>query len=194
MTDKILPPRIPVEEALRFFNRRRWGNLFGLVKHKPAKMDEQGRATSLEVVWMPVYAYQFSMLHSGKPLQSWVSVDASFGGFALMGRVNELVDGEPEGEVFSPLLYPEHCESLAREGVVRYILRKRGAKPSVDDIVARCTFYTPVWVYYFRTIGGQMDLAVQDAYSGDAMGGLVRRSIVEGFIAKSREKARAQTG
>jgi hypothetical protein len=191
VTDKILPPRIPVEEALGFFNRRRWGNLFGLVKHKPAKVDGQGHATSIELVWMPVYAYQFSMVHSGKQLQSWVSVDASFGGFALMGRVNELVDGKPDGEVFPPVLSEGEAEGLAREGVVRYILRKRGVKPNVDDIVARCTFYTPVWVYYFRTIGGQMDLAVQDAYSGDAMGGLVRRSIVEGFIAKSRAKAGA---
>ncbi len=192
MTIQYLPARIPAEEALRLFARRRWGNLFGLIRHKPAKVDDHGRATSLEVVWMPVYAYQFSLNHRGKQVQSWVSVDGSFGGFALMGRVNELATGQPEGELFPTVLSASDAETLAREGVVRYILRKRGAKPNVNDITERKLFLTPVWVYYFRTIGGQMDLAVLDAYSGDTMGGLVRRSIVEGFIAKSREKARAQ--
>ncbi|MBL7650135.1 MAG: hypothetical protein JNK74_28535, partial [Candidatus Hydrogenedentes bacterium] len=142
-----------------------------------------------ELVWMPAFAYQFSMRHGGKQVQSWVSVDASFGGFALLGRVKDLVPQAPEGEVFPPVLSPEHAETLAREGVVRYILRKRGAKPAVDAITERLSFHFPVWVYYFRTVGGKMDLAVLDAYSGDPMGGLVRRAIVDGFIAKRRERA-----
>jgi hypothetical protein len=191
VTAKILPARIDVEGALKRFRRRRWGNLFGLWQAPPAKVDEQGQPASLELVWMPVYAYQFNLIYRGKQATSWVSVDASFGGFALLGRVNDIVDETPEGEVFPPVLGREAGENLAREGVIRYILRKRGAKPSVDDITDRMTFHTPVWVYYFRTIGGKMDLAVLDAYSGDTMGGLVRRSVVDAFIARSREKAGA---
>ena len=140
---------------------------------------------------MPVYGFLFNLIYRGKQATAWVSVDASFGGFALLGRVNDIMDGVPEGEVFPPVITPEAGEILAREGVIRYILRKRGAKPSVDDITQRMTFHTPVWVYYVRTIGGKMDLAVLDAYSGDAMGGLVRRAVVDAFITRSQEKARA---
>lgn len=141
------------------------------------------------MVWLPLYGYQFSLSHRGKQVQSWVSVDASFGGFALFGRVNDIAEGDPDGERFLPVLSQDDAESLAREGVVRYILRKRGAKPSVDAITGKMDFLAPVWVYYTRTIGGKMDLSVLDAYSGDPMGGLVRRAIVDGFIARSREKA-----
>lgn len=145
------------------------------------------------MVWMPVYGYLFDLTYKGKQTTAWVSVDASFGGFALLGRVNDIIDGTPEGEVLSPVLTPEAGEALAREGMIRYILRKRGAKPSADGITDRMTFHTPVWVYYFRTLGGKMDFAVRDAYSGDAMGGLVRRALVDAFIAQSREKAGSQT-
>lgn len=189
MTTKILPARIDVESALKRFRRPRLGNLFGLWQAPPVKLDEQGQPASLELVWMPVYGYLFNFIYKGKQTSAWVSVDASFGGFALLGRVNDIIEGTPDGEAFSPVLTPEAGERLAREGVIRYILRKRGLKPSVDDISDRMTFHTPVWVYYFRTIGGKIDLAVRDAYSGDPMGGLVRRAVVEAFIARSREKA-----
>jgi len=194
VTGEILPARIDAADALRCFERRRFGNLFGLMPYRPAKVGPDGRPSSLELVWMPVYAFQFSMIFQGKPVQSWVSVDASFGGFALLGRMGELVEAAPEGEVFSPVLSTEYAEGLAREGVVRYIMRKRGAKPGVDGIVARKIFHTPVWVYYFRTFGDKLDLAVLDAYSGDTMGGLVRRAIVDAFIAKGKKAAGAGTG
>ena len=187
MTGLILPARIDRAGAVERFHRRRWGNLFGLVPNRPVKVDEQGQAASLELVWMPSHAYRFSMMYKGKPVQSWVSIDASFGGFALLGRVKELLEGTMEGEIFPDILGQEQAEALAREGVVRYILRKRGPKPTVNNIEEHFHFHAPVWVYYFRTAGGKIDLAVLDAYSGDSMGGLVRRAIVEGFIAKRRE-------
>lgn len=193
MTGLILPARLDRAGAVERFHRRRWGNLFGLLPNRPVKVDEQGQAASLELVWMPSYAYRFSMMYKGKPVQSWVSIDASFGGFALLGRVKELVEGTMEGEIFPDILGPEQAESLAREGVVRYILRKRGPKPTVNNIEEHFHFHAPVWVYYFRTAGGKIDLAVLDAYSGDSMGGLVRRAIVEGFIAKRRETAGSET-
>ena len=142
---------------------------------------------------MPAQAYRFAMVHKGKPVQSWVTVDASFGGFALLGRVKELVDGPLEGEVLAPVLSEERVEELAREGVVRYILRTRGAKPSVDDIQERLSYHAPVWVFYFRRGRTKLDLAVLDAYSGDPMGGLVKGAILDAFIARNRAKLITQT-
>ncbi len=193
MTGRILPARIDKAGAVDLFHRRRLSNLFGFIRTRPVKVGEDGLASSLELVWMPTYAYRFSMMYKGKPVQSWVSIDASFGGFALLGRVKEVVEGSMDGEVFPDILGPEQAEALAREGVIRYILRKRGPKPTVNDIEESFQYHAPVWVYYFRAAGGKIDLAVLDAYSGDRMGGLVRRAIVEGFIAKGHETAEADT-
>ncbi|MBX3177080.1 MAG: hypothetical protein KF886_06965 [Candidatus Hydrogenedentes bacterium] len=184
MTGQVLPVRIDAAHALRRFRRRRFVNLFGFWPHPPAKVDAAGNPASLEIVWMPAYAYRFAMFHKGKQVYSLVSVDASFGGFSLFGRRGELEDAPADAEGLPPTIGEARAEELAREGIVRYILRTRGAKPNPEDIVERFTYHAPVWVYYFRRLGGKLDLAVLDAYSGDAMGGLVRRSIVEAFIAQ----------
>jgi len=189
VTGKYLPPRIDLEHARASFLRRKTSNMFGLLRRKPARVDEHGQAVSLELIWMPARAYRFAMIHKGKEVHSWVTVDANFGGFALLGRVKELVDGDPaEGDVLDATLDEARTEELAREGVVRYILRTRGAKPSVNDITDRFAYHAPVWVYYFRRAGNKLDLAVLDAYSGDPMGGLVKRAILNAFIARRAGK------
>lgn len=191
MTGQVLPVRIDAAYALRRFRRRRFANLFGLWPHRPAKADGAGHAASLELVWLPAYAFRFAMIHKGKKVYSLVSVDASFGGFSLFGRRSELQDAPADAEGLPPAIGEARAEELAREGIVRYILRTRGAKPDPEDIVERFTYHAPVWVYYFRRLGGKLDLAVLDAYSGDAMGGLVRRSIVEAFIAQRADRTPA---
>lgn len=193
MTPRHLPTRYRLEDIRRLFQRRTLSNLFGWYRHSPVKVDADGQAISLELVWMPARAYRFAMVHKGKEVHSWVTVDASFGGFALLGRVKELAEGAPsEGEVLEATLDEARTEELAREGVVRYILRTRGAKPSVDDIVERFAYHAPVWIYYVRRAGGKMDLAVRDAYSGEPMGGLVKRAILDAFIARRRNAAEAE--
>jgi len=183
---RLLPPRISVEEAISRFQRKRWSNLFGKLTPRPAKIDEKGNPSSIEMVWIPVHAFEFSLSHAGKQVKSWVTVDATYGGFALFGRRGELVERMPDEESFPPALERAQAEELAREGVVRYILRKRGAKPTVDDITDHLMFYTPVWVYYFRAARGKLNLAVQDAYTGDPMGSQVKGVVLDGFIARRR--------
>jgi hypothetical protein len=190
---QILPPRIDRDEAIRRFRRRRSANLFGLWQSRPARLNGNGQPDSLEMVWLPAYGFEFSIDNQGKKVTSWVSIDASFGGFAVMGRVKELVEGSPAEVIFPPMLTEEQADALAREGVIRFILRKRGAKPAVNDITNSMLFHMPAWVYYFRRSGGRLDLAVSDAYTGDPMGVQVRRAIVDGFIARKREEPSDQS-
>ncbi len=108
----------------------------------------------------------------------------------MFARMADLVDQELKGIRFAPVLEEEPARQLAREGMLKCILRKRGIKPSVLGISAAKLFYAPVWIYYFRSFGGKIDLAVLDGYSGEPMGGLVRRSVVDGLIAQSAAASR----
>ena len=137
---------------------------------------------------MPVYAFRAVLAHGGKAYDTWVSVDASYGGFALFGRLDALEDTPAVGDQFPPVLSPEEAEPLAREGLVRYVLRKRGAKPSIEAIEESVLFHIPVWVLYFRRMGGKIDFAILDGYTGDPMGGRMRQAIINGMVARRQSR------
>lgn len=184
----ILPPRFDAASALRRFRRRRFLNLYGLIPSRPVRQAPGGAPLSIELVWMPAYAFRFPLNHGGgKRSHAWVCVDASYGGSAIFGRVSALEEQEPEGECFAPSLDHDAAVDLAREGVLRFILKKRGAKPGVEPFDEELLYYAPVWVYYYRRLGGKIDFAILDGYSGDTMGGRVRQAIINGFIAKRKQ-------
>ncbi len=118
----------------------------------------------------------------------WVSVDASFGGFALFERLDVLEERAPEGETFDPVLDVSEAEQHARDGLIRYCLRKRGPKPSAVRIEEHCTYHTPIWVYYFRRFGQKIDLAVLDGYTGEKMGGRMRIAVLNAFIERRKQR------
>ena len=190
MTHATLPVRLDAEAAARAFRRPRARNLFGLLRPRPVSQSPDGQPASLELVWMPAYAFRVALSRGTRRSDSWVSVDASYGGFALFDRLGELKEQEPEGAVFEPVLDAHAAEKLAREGLVRYILRRRGAKPDIDSVEEVRLYYAPVWVYYVRRIGRKIDLAVRDGYTGDPMGGRVRVAVLNAFI-REREAGRS---
>lgn len=182
MNHLVLSPRYDVNDAARIFWRPRFRNAYGLLRRRPVKTNSHGLPASLELVWMPVYAFRVNLTRAGRRTAIWVSVDGSYGGFALFERLNELEEQEPEGERFEPTITHEAAERLARDGMVRFILRRRGTKPDIESIDDSRLYFTPVWVYYFYRLGRKLDLAVLDAYTGDTMGAQMRIAILEAFI------------
>lgn len=188
MSRLILPPRYDAEDAARIVWQPRMRNLYGMLRPRPVKLAPNGLPASLELVWMPVYAFQMTMSRGGKKGTIWVSVDASFGGFALFERLDALEDGDPQGEVFDPAIEIHDAEQLARNGLVRFLLRRRGAKPNAVKLEGHSFYHTPVWVYYFHRFGKKIDLAVLDGYTGDKMGSRMRIAILDAFIRQRQER------
>lgn len=191
MIPLVLPARFSREEALQRLRRRRLSNLYGLMLPRAANSALDGTPSSIELIWLPAHAFRVRLSEREKQSEIWVTVDATYGGFALFGRVDQLTAEEPEGEIFAPRHTLAECETLAREGLIRYLLRRRGRKPSVESISDSRNYYSPVWSYYFRR-GRKLDLAVLDAYTGEPAGGRLRQAVINGLIAKKKEGAAAE--
>ena len=187
MTVAYLPHRILRLDAVRLFQRRRFLNLFGLLRPRPVKTSTDGRPDSLELVWMPAYAIRLALSLGEKRSDTWVSVDASFGGFALFERTEILESGCLDEEQFPVILDLEAADMRARQGLLRYFLRRRGSKPLIEDTLESCLYYQPVWVYYYYRMRKKIDLAVLDGYTGSPMGTQMRVAIVNALIEKRRE-------
>jgi len=186
MTALYLPLRISHSDAVRLFQRRRFLNLYGALRHRPVKRSPRGQPDSIELVWMPAYAVRLALSYREKRSDAWVSVDASFGGFALFEREGILEEGILEEERFPMLLDIEEAEQLARQGLLKYFLRRRGGKPLIENMMEHALYYQPVWVYYYYRMGRKIDLAVLDGYAGTPMGAQMRVAIVNALIAKRR--------
>lgn len=186
MTSLSLPPRINASEAIRLFGRPRFTNLYGLWPSRPVKRTPDGAPASLERLWMTAYAFRLS-LAGGK--STWVSVDASFGGFALFERVDILEEIMPEEEVLPVVIDSAAAEKIARQGLLRFLLRRRGPKPLIKETEEIRPYLAPIWVYYYYRAGRKIDLAVIDGYSGSPMGGQVRAAIIAAFIQKRKDTA-----
>jgi len=188
MTALYLPPRIARSEAVRLFQRRRALNLFGLLRSRPVKCAPDGQADSVELVWMPAYAVKIGLSRGAQRSSTWVSVDASFGGFALFEREGVLEEGEPAEERFPAVMPAEKIEHIARQGLLKYVLRRRGAKAVIEETQDTFLYYQPVWVYYYYRWGKKIDLAVLDGYTGNIMGTQMRIAIVNALIDKRRQR------
>ncbi len=182
----LLSVRTDADTVARAFWRRRARNLYGLLRPRPVKSSKDGLPSSLELVWMPAWAFHIALVRGDWRSKIWVSVDASFGGFALFERTGALEEREPESEVMEPVLDRQACEKHARQGLLRYILRRRGRKPDIGTVEQAHRYYAPVWVYYFRRLRGKIDLAVRDGYTGDRMGGRMRIAVLNGFIRRQQ--------
>lgn len=194
MTVAHLPVRITRTDAVRLFQRRRFLNIFGLLRSRPIKRAPDGSPDSIELVWMPAYAIKLGLSRGTKRSSTWVSVDASFGGFALFEREGILKEGELVEERFPVILSPEAVECFARQGLLKYVLRRRGAKAVIEETQDSLLYYQPVWVYYYYRLGKKIDLAVLDGYAGSPMGTQVRIAIVNALIEKRKQAGVESSG
>lgn len=189
MTSVHLPLRIPRLDAACLFYRRRFLNLYGLLRYRPVKRSHSGVPDSVELLWMPAYAIRLSLSQGEKRADTWVSVDASFGGFALFEREGVLEEGILEEERFPFIISEEDAQTFARQGLLKYVLRRRGSKPLIEGVQEVSPYYQPVWVYYYYRLGRKIDLAVLDGYTGSPMGTQMRIAIVNELIRKRKDTA-----
>ena len=160
-------PRVSQTEALRFFERRRAGNLWHILHRDP--IVKRGRLPYAELVWIPHYLIALGVNSSRGPGEIVVSVEAHSGAFTIVEGQAGLVEGTPEGEAFPPRLAEDEAIKIGRKELLKSIMRRRGQrhKPVIQDTRAVSLFHYPYWVYYFERRRGLLDIAVADAVTCD---------------------------
>lgn len=183
-----VPPRIDAEQARRFFVRRRWGNLFGLVRGAAPALVVASRPRQLpcmERVWIPHYQLDYRVVsHAGRGEVS-ISLDACSGCFAFFQMHAALVEGDLDEECLPTLISEADAERQGRRDLLNAILRRRGqrGKPVIEDMLSIRVFYYPFWVCYFRRWRRFIDIRLQDAYSGERGGNRTRQGVLNAFVA-----------
>lgn len=184
------------EHAERFFNRRRFGNLWGLLRRGP----RGNRAPHIELVWMPHYLVEVNVTSRNGPGVIPVSVEAHSGAFALCDALDGLREGDPAddvaGECLSPALDEEAARALALKELRETIMRRRSQehKPLIQDIRGVSLFQYPYWLEHYERWRGKLDIHVFDAVSGTAGGAMTKTGILSALIQASRRKRAASSG
>lgn len=186
---QVIEPRYTEEEARRFFERRRAGNLWGLLKPRSPVRPTHGsaapKAGRIELVWLPHYWIRFRVTSSRGPGEIAVSVEAHSGSFAIFQMEENLVERQAvEGEVFEPRLPHDRATEIGKRDLLRSILRQRGQwnKPEVKEAAGLDLFYYPFWVYYYERRRGLLDIQVYDAARGVKGGPRTKVGILSGLV------------
>lgn len=186
-------PRVSKASALQFFERRRFGNLWGILNRRPS-VSEAGerRAPFAELVWLPHYMITVRVTSSRGPGEIVVSVEAHSGAFAILDTRDGLVEGEPEGGAFPPKLDEAEAVRIGRKELLRSIMRRRGQRhrPVIEDTLAIELFLYPYWVYYYERRKGLLDIQVLDAVTREKGRVRTKVGVLSAFVG-SDDKARA---
>jgi hypothetical protein len=181
-----VPARVSEEEARRFFMRRYWRNLYGLLLPRPTVMPGGARLPRLEQVWIGYYHIDLRVrLGSTYDVQS-VSVEGHSGSFAIFDMHEALVDGAIEGAHFFPAIPEAKAVEIGRYECLRTILRRRSQqkKPTIEETIDVGVFYYPYWVWYFARRSGRLDIRIQNAYTGESGGNRTRAGLLQAFVAQ----------
>lgn len=180
-----LPARVSEAGARVFFQRRGWGNLFGLLLPRETVTPAGKRLPYLERVWIPYYEIVLRVRSGRGPGAITVSVDALSGAFALFELHDELVEAPVAESSFPPALAVEEAVGMGREQLLCAILRRRSGeqKPVIEETLDTALFHYPYWVWYYARRGGRIDIRLQDAYTGGPGGGRTRAGLIGAFVA-----------
>lgn len=151
---------------------------------------QRGVVSKTELVWMPTYLVTIRMTSPQGEGDTICSVDACSGAFALFQMADEIDDADPPGETFPPSLDEREAEALARESLVKTILRRRGhaGKPTPRETVSVELLSYPYWVVYYQRRRGLLDIKVLDAATGQPVGNKIRIAILESFRVADRNQ------
>jgi len=186
---KHVEPRFSRSEALGFFERRRFANLWGLLGGRASQQNLAAASPSrqlpfVELVWLPHYIISFRVSSSKGPGTIDVSVEAHSGAFAVFQMHEDLVEGDVEGTVFPPKLSGEEAIESGKRNLLRSILRQRGQwnKPEIHEAVGTDLFYYPFWVYYYERGRGFLDIQVYDAARGEKGGPKTKTGVLSALV------------
>ena len=179
-----LPLRVDEDTAFRLMKRyyAKWSRR--LLNPTIRRAPEGERLPRFEQIWMPYHVVTVEALAEGKPSSTVVSVDGWTGGFAIFQRTENVLEGDPEGEVFPPHIAQEDAEELARKRTLEYLLRRRGGrKPEITGVADTRLVWFPYWVYYFETRKGKYDIRLIDGATGEVPGNKMRVAVLNAFLA-----------
>jgi hypothetical protein len=192
---QVIEPRVTEDEARRYFERHRAGNLWGLLRPRrittgPLGSTKPGKPP-IELVWLPHYHVRFRVFSRRGPGEIAVSVEAHSGSFAVFQMQEDLIDREIEGEVFEPRLSCDRATEIGRRDLLKSILRQRGQwnKPEVRETLGVDLFYYPFWVYYYERKRGLFDIQVYDAARGVKGGPRTKVGILSGLVGSNEANA-----
>jgi hypothetical protein len=190
VTVKFVQPHVTETAARKHFERRRFGNLFGLLRRRSSVSPSGKTLPHIELVWLPQYLITLNVTARRGPGQITVSVDAHAGAFAIIDLQGALAEGDVEGEAFPPKMGEEEAVEIGRKQLQRSIMKRRGQrhKPVVEDLAHVEVFHYPYWVYYYERRRGYLDIVVRDAATGEKTGSRPKVAVVEALAAASKRK------
>lgn len=186
-----LPLRVPRDAALMILRRHHSGLFRRLIQGQVKAPAEDAHLTRtppfFEVIWMPWYVVPVQLDSARGPGERITSFDAWAGVFALFERVDNIIESEPEGEVFPPRIEPEVAAARARKECLKFIMRQRGQrKPIITGSREPYIIHFPYWVYYCPPRRGRFDIRLVDGTIGEVPGARMRVAVLEAFIAREK--------
>ena len=184
---KYVQPRLSEAAAISFFERRRLGNLWGLLRQPRSTTRNSNRPERripyAELVCLPYYIIRIRLRSARVESEITVSVEGYSGSFAIFRTHADIVDGERQGETFRPRLEEEDAIRIARKELLAAIMRRRGGreKPVPHDVLNVELLQYPFWVYYYERRRARLDIRVLDAVTGSKPGQSVRASLLTAF-------------
>ncbi len=190
---KYVQPGVSEAAAVRFFERRRLGNLWGLLRRPRTVTRNSTRLERCipyaELVWLPYYIIRSRLRSASSESEITVSVEGYSGSFAIFQTQADIIDGEPKGETFPPRLDENEAARIARKELLAVIMRQRSGreKPVPGDVVNVELLQYPFWVYYYERRRERLDIRVLDAVTGSKLGPSIRASLLNAFAAAKHD-------
>ncbi|NIA13663.1 MAG: hypothetical protein GWP08_06235 [Nitrospiraceae bacterium] len=180
-------PIVSEADAIAFFERPRWANLWGWYKRRPT-----GKGVPfVELIWLPHYLIPIAVNSRRGPGAIDVSVEAHSGAFSVVDAADGLVELDPAHAAIPPRIGEEEAVTRGRKELLKSIMRRRGQrhKPVIEGAGEPELYYYPYWIYYYERRRGLIDIRILDAVSKDP--GRARTKVgVLSALAGSDEAAR----
>lgn len=145
-----------------------------------SKLLRRSNPASLELVYLPAYFVSINLRGKKQTSRAGCIIEGFSGTFALFDSKDAFCPFEGEAHSLPPELSEADAERIARESLIRIILRRRSrdAKPIPESIESIELLQYPYWVYYYRR-RTLIDFAVLDAATGMQAGNKIEMSILK---------------